>query len=187
MWQAEFKLYLYPEDSDATISKEALKSALAECQFIGPLIEGNRHETGERFLSLLCFMGCSPNIELAPQDNKPYCYIEIADTQGDKRFIAGHNARKHQCPACKQTVQNIKALINAAIKNRLQYFNCPECDQHIEYKKINWRKSAFIAKNWIVVGNIYEAEAIPDENLLAKLERSTGSRWKYAYIRNPGD
>ncbi len=183
MWQAEFKLYLYPEDPDAPVENAGLKSTLADCKFIGPLIEKNRYQAGEQFLSLLCFMGCSPNIELEPQNDRPYCYIEIPESSAEKRFIAGRNTRKLQCPGCKQTVNNAKALINDAIENKVDFFECPECNQRIDLETINWRKSAFIAKSWIAVGNIYEAEAIPDDKLLGQLELATGNPWKFAYIR----
>jgi len=76
MWQAEFKLYLYPDDSSLFVDKLDLESLLSAIEFIGQKQIENRFQVGNKFLSLLCFMGCSPNIELEPQDDKPYCYIK---------------------------------------------------------------------------------------------------------------
>jgi DNA-directed RNA polymerase subunit RPC12/RpoP len=187
MWNAEFNLYLYSESPCAPEDYESLHNALLSCELIGEKISDTsartRYQTGEKFLSLLCFMGCSPNIELEPQDDKPYCYIELENTQRGVKFISGKNLRKYQCPECKQKIENIGELINTALDNKIESISCPHCNYGIHYKNINWRKTGFIANNWIVIGNIYESEAIPDGNLLSTLEKITGTRWKFAYIR----
>ncbi len=187
MWQAEFKLYLYSDDPRVSCNRESLISALKKCEFIGDEIgkesSKKRYETGENFLSLLCFMGCSPNIELAPQNDKPYCYIEIETARQTPIFLSGKNLRKVQCPECKQRISDIGMLITTALDNNTASINCPHCHHRINYKNINWRKTGFIASSWIVVGNIYESEAVPDDNLLNSLEKVTGTRWKFAYIR----
>ncbi len=187
MWHAEFNLYLYPENPCAPEDHETLHDVLLNCEFIGGKISSTnaktRYQTGENFLSLLCFMGCSPNIELTPQDNKPYCYVEIASTRQDQKFISGKNLRKFRCSGCKQIISNIGKLINTGLVDETESINCPHCQHSFNYKNINWRKTGFIANNWVVVGNIYESEAVPDEKLLDNLKMATGTSWKFAYIR----
>ena len=114
VWHSPFKLYLYPDNPKLEIDYKLLETTLEKQQFIGTEISKGRYGTGANFLSLLTFMGCSPDIEIA---------------------------------------------------------------------KLNWRKSAFIAKCWVEVGNIYELEAIPSDSLLAVLGNETGLKWKAAYIR----
>ena len=182
MWQAEFKLYLYPDDSSLFVDKLDLESLLSAIEFIGQKQIESRFQVGNKFLSLLCFMGCSPNIELEPQDDKPYCYIET-ETAQKAQFVSGKNRRKVICPECKMALQNIDAIFQNKLNN-LKEYDCPECNKHtFNLNTINWRKSAFFARSWLVVGNIYELEAVPDEKLLTSLKELTGVEWKVAYIR----
>ena len=167
MWQAEFKLFLYPENPDMTLKSHQLIELLAKQAFIGKKLSDKRFSTGENFTSLLTFMGCSPNIELEPQENAPYCYIEI-EKSDFPLFISGQNLKKAKCPHCKEP---------------LSLPECPACNTVINPQTLNWRKTAFIASCWIAVGNIYELEAIPSDQLLNNLEKESGVRWKPAYIR----
>lgn len=176
MWQAEFRLYLYPDDPVFIASAPDLESRLLDLQFIDRKLENNRYSTGSSFVSLLTFMGCSPNIELEPQENKPFCYIEI-NTADKPIFISGKNAKKAACLHCK------KPLSLQLLKIPENQMSCPNCNQAIDIGKLNWRKSAFIASSWICIGNIYELEAVPNDQLLKALENETGVRWKHAYIR----
>jgi len=101
VWQAEFKLYLYPEDPNYIIDKRRLSLRLKEQGFVDKVLSPNRFSVGDRFLSLLTFMGCSPDIELEPQTNAPYCYVEFnIDTK--PHFIAGSNLKNARCPHCRR-------------------------------------------------------------------------------------
>ncbi len=168
---SEFKLYLYPEKPNYQADLRTLESLFVKIGLTGTSLSKNRYATGEHFLSLLTFMGCSPNIELEVQDNKPYCYIETAVVK-QMQFISGKNTKYPACPNCK-----IK--LNAPL--------CPDCNETLNITKINWRKSAFIASSWICIDNIYELEAIPSDQLLNALEIKTGVKWKPAYIRQKVD
>jgi len=168
VWEAEFKLYLYPDNPDYQIDVDRLTLQLKKDSLLGESLSSNRYATGDNFLSLLTFMGCSPNVELEPQDDKPYCYIEI-ESQNKPQFISGKNTKYPPCPYCKEK-------LNTQI--------CANCDESIDITKINWRKSAFISSAWICIGNIYELEAIPNDQLFNVLENNTGVAWKYAYIRS---
>lgn len=171
MWNAEFKLHLYPVQVSYHHQKiNGLEKLLDTLGFTGERISSqsiNRYKVGDKFLSYLTFMGCSPDIELEPQDEKPYCYIEIEQTE-EPRYIAGINLKPAKCPHCKSTIKQV---------------TCLNCRKTIDHEKLNWRKTAFYASCWITVGNIYELEAIPNDNLLITLEKETGVKWKVAYIR----
>lgn len=77
VWHSEFKLYLYPEDPQFKINQKNVILLLHKLEFTGSKLSSIRYSTGDNFVSLLTFLGCSPNIELESQDDKPYCYIEI--------------------------------------------------------------------------------------------------------------
>ena len=168
MWQAEYKLYLYPVSINYTVDLDKLQTFLKKVAFISKDLGGNRFSTGNKFVSHLTFMGCSPSIELEPQTDKPYCYIEI-ETGKDPRFIFGENIKKSKCPHCRHPI--------------IPATTCPHCTQEINPQNINWRKTAFTASSWISIGNIYELEAIPNDLFLNSLEEETGVTWKPAYIR----
>ncbi len=167
MWHSEFKLCLYPDDPQYKFDKEKLQAVLQNLKFIGDALSSKRYSTGNEFLSLLTFMGCSPNIELEPQNDKPYCYIEI-EAYEQPQFISGKNTKYPPCPQCKEK-------LNSQV--------CSNCNTTLDLTKPNWRKSAFIASSWVCIGNIYELEAIPSDQLLNTLESETSVRWKPAYIR----
>ena len=181
MWQAEFKLYLYPVDPQYELEIETLVSQLQEIQFIGKQHSEERFSTGDKFAALLTFMGCSPNIELEPQENSAYCYIEIG-LDNMPIFISGKNTKYPSCPHCKS---KLKPDLEPKLESKQKSVECLNCGKPIELRKLNWRKSAFIAKSWIAIGNIYELEAIPNDQLLDHLETWTGVKWKSAYIRQP--
>ncbi len=178
MWNAEFKLYLYPNFSPnypdiadlKEFTKDTLATLLSKQEFTGKQISSQpvlRYATGEKFLSQLTFMGCSPNIELEPQENKPHCYIEIGQHK-QPLFISGKNLKKAKCPHCKFPIDQPE---------------CSNCHKEIKPQVLNWRKTAFFASIWISIANIYESEAIPNDNLITSLENHTDVKWKYAYIR----
>ena len=172
MWQAEFKLYLYPNKADFIFDIKELSADLKEIAFIDKPLSISRYSVGDKFVSLLTFMGCSPDIELEPQDSSPYCYVEL-DTRATPRFIAGSNLKKARCPYCKRAVSSP--------------LSCNHCDQALDPSSLNWRKTAFYASSWICIGNIYELEAIPSDYLLNHLHSNTGTVWRGAYIRFNND
>ena len=178
MWHSEFKLYLYPDHPKYITNIDNLVSILYKVELIEKQIETTRYRTGNQFTSLLTFMGCSPNIELEPQKNKPYCYIEI-ETRNRPFLITGKNTKAVRCLNCKEKVTT--TFKNDELSND---FSCPNCGNLMDFAKLNWRKSAFFASNWITIGNIYELEAIPSDQLLNTLKNETGVNWKPAYIRN---
>jgi hypothetical protein len=186
MWHAEYRLYLYPTDANKQISEYLLKTALQNIKFISESLKSDsadRYKVGEDFLSLICFMGCSPNIEIEPQQNSPFCYVEIAKEGAERYFFAGHNIKKANCHHCKKPQPKLAQNLLAANQETLFTQQCSACGERIDPSKTNWRKSAFLAKSWVLIGNIYESEAVPDERLLLALKQASGCRWEYAYLR----
>ena len=182
MYQAEYSLILYPSAPTFSISQEQLISILKEIELLGNQESQQRYQTGESFLSLLCFMGCSPDIELFPQkDDQPYCYLEIPKPTDVTQCVISKNVKVPRCPHCKADLIQLSKQLK---QNCTQTANCYSCTKSIIPSQLNWRKTAFFAKNYILIGNIYEAEAIPDQKLLDSLEQSTQVPWLYAYIRS---
>ena len=182
MYQSEYSLILYPTDCNISLSQELLICSLNDLELLGKQESAERYQVGESFLSLFCFMGCSPNIELFPQsDEQPYCYIEIPETSSLTQCLISKNPKTPRCPHCKAGLVDLaKQLKEKCVLEA----NCSTCSESIKPATLNWRKTAVFAKSFIRIGNIYDAEAIPESQLLDSLKQSTGVAWLYSYIRS---
>lgn len=125
-----YQLVLYPARAGAHTCD--LAPCLRNIGLLGTALGDGYYTTGAQFLSLLCFLGCSPEIELDPHPSKPFCYVQLPQTPDMVTFT---------------------------------------------FK----RKPAVHTATWVVLGNIHEAEAVPDAALLKALAAASGQPWKYAY------
>lgn len=181
MFESDYQLILYPERHEAKIESSVIRQILLDIDFIEATESNIRFHAGDRFLSLLCFLGCSPDIELYPQDDKPYCYIDLPEMQTLLGFISGRNVKAPRCPHCRKDLKGLAETLHKQ-ENKLGA-SCEYCQELIKPSTLNWRKSACFLHSAIVIGNIYEAEAVPDIRLLDILKDRTGEIWKYSYIR----
>lgn len=135
MQYSDHQLVLFPVQTEGVvIAAMQLERCLRGLDLLGEALGEGRYAVGEAFLDLLCFLGCSPDIELVPHADKPFCYLQLPQDE---------------------------TLVN---------FNCI-------------RKPVLSVATWVIIGNIHEAEAVPDAALLNALEAASGCRWKYAYRR----
>jgi hypothetical protein len=134
---SDYWLVLYPVTTGLFIPAESLVRVLSDNELSGPSLNQDCFAAGEQFLSHICFLGCSPAIELEPQPDKAFCYVRIPAVPLAQ--LTGHNSKVR-------------------------------------------RKSVLLARSCIIIGNIYESEAVPEPALLALLEKSTGSAWHYTYM-----
>ena len=130
MQLSAYALLLYPVRETGL---EVLPVLQAQALIGGVLTDGV-YAVGEQFLQQICFLGCSPDIELEPHNSKPFCYVRVP--------------------------------IGEAIT---------------EFQPI--RKPLLRLRQWVMVGNVHEAEAVPDAELLNALESASGCRWKFAYLK----
>ena len=130
----EFQLILYPVEPEFEIDLADLKKHLDGLTLLGKelqaLLGAEHYAVGDSFLSHFTFMGCSPDIELEPQTDKPFCYIAL-ERFLQPHFVSGSNLKKTRCTYCKHELKNIpRSLL------------CPHCDKPLQLNKINLRKSA---------------------------------------------
>ena len=191
MFDSKSRLFIFPTNPEDSVESDRLRQLLVKIGFLGGKDgyrdEENHHvlrfQTGDKFLLYICFLGCSPDIELEPQNDKPYIYIEISQPTDAVQFISGVNVKIPCCVRCKTTLTKLPQLLTTREK-LTNIFNCKQCDVLIDPYLLNWRKSAFFARTKFAVANIYESEAVPDDQLLTTLEKETGFSWKYAYVRS---
>lgn len=174
-------MVIYPEVADLSISLKSLVSILDATGLLGDAETDTRFLPGDAFLDLIYFLGCSPNVNLSPnQDNHPYCTIEVAASPDQIRCQFGNNTKVPKCPVCRIELSH---LMDDKISKPCYLRQCPECHAELDLTTLNWRKSAVFSRTWIEIHNIFEAEAVPHDNLMQYLENETGRAWKVAYLR----
>lgn len=185
MFSSDYQLLIFPENPVDVINEDQLSQILKSINYIGDT-EGDsktlRFQTGDKFLSHLCFLGCSPDITLHPEKDKAYTYIEIPPSTGTTRFISGLNIKIPRCPSCKKELTTLPKQLKA-LREPSELIKCQHCLSLVNSYQLNWRRTACFARTTIIIGNIYESEAVPDDRFLTTLYEKTGFVWKYAYVR----
>ena len=190
---SEYRLVLHPIDANFVFTNVAqFGKELREIGLIKDALSKDRFLTGDRFLELILFLGCSPFVELSPTPSDEaterrldFCHIQIPEPTAIAHLIFGKNVKAPRCPACKKTILKW----NEFISNRKQEFigykvPCHHCNIELSPDRLNWRKSACCARSIINIWNVYESEAIPSDELLTTLERITRTPWSFCYVRD---
>jgi len=174
------KLILYSDSSKPSISETgALIDSLEEMGLIGgPLdTKENKFFTGERFLQLISFMGCSANVCLAPKrdHDSGFCHLTIRGPLQKPQLFLDENCRPPRCPACQKTASNWQENIDD------QTLKCAQCGNMTRLEDISWGRRAGYGRIFIEISNIFPGEAQPVPELLASLGRVTGTDWSYFF------
>ena len=175
------QLILFPRDPFVVCGEADILGFLHEQRLIGDLIEADYYEIGDGFLSVVCFLGCSPAIELTPTTEQAFCYVHLPVPTAAPIFISGKNVKVPKCPSCQQILADLPAQLRQ-VEDVLAEQVCAACGKNFQPLQRNWRKSAVFARRQIVLGNIYEAEAVPDAAFMQALQQATHTAWQYAYI-----
>lgn len=131
---------------------------------------------GDNFLDLIAFMGCSPNINLTPQDNPDkFCFIRLMRKQEITTLSSRHTHTPH-CPHCKKPEKNWSSIMTNTT------LACTSCGAISPPWNYNWRKSAGFGRFFIEVTEIYPKEAIPQPALLTGLQQHHNTSWTYFYL-----
>lgn len=173
-------MILFPAHREFYRPLETMLDVLEPTGLLGEAESGNRFLAGDRFLSLICFLGCSPHIELAPTaDQQPYCFIELGSSPDELQCAFGLNTRPARCPDCRAEI-NPLGLRPAA--ESCAHVPCPGCGESLDLAALNWRKKAMFARCWIAIHNVREAEAVPHDSLMTHLLEQTAVSWRIAYL-----
>jgi hypothetical protein len=177
------RLIFHPRDTGLAIEPGTLIQALSTIGLLGEVrMDGtNSFYVGEHFLDLLTFLGCSPVIALSPEEGERYCYIDI-ETYPQPQFVFGSQPFKPRCRHCRAAIPDWQQQYSATEAVEAQAIHCPECGRDSLLSDLNWKHSAGVGRQMIIVHNIYLHEAVPGEKLLQTLESlQPGSRWEYFY------
>jgi len=193
------KLLLCPVDPDCpTIDTGILAGRLQEIGLAGDAVSlesGTCYRTGEQFLQLVTFLGCSPAIELdLPKDASAraaacaagqVCHIRLSQTGSGLRFRADSGMAAPRCPECRQVVPNWAGVIDAWRSNPGNSgWQCGHCGHQGRLFDLNFRKSAGFGHTFIEIWGIHPSEAVPVATLLDALEELSGCKWKTLYVKD---
>jgi hypothetical protein len=187
---SEALLVICPEDSECPPpSIEHLAAFLATIGLTGDVIRQDvytrKHQymTGERFLDLIAFLGCSPNIKLEPdKDHQSFCHINIFVNQGESlAFKHGRQTAPPRCPACRKPLGDWRALIENDMLPEDRMWTCPACGKVARPWQYDWRKTAGFGRCLIEITDIFPKEALPQTTLLDALAQQFSMNWTWFY------
>jgi len=182
---SDCSLYLQPSTTD-TIASDRLVDALRETGLVGDVLEATQHQrylTGENYLELINYLGCSPTISFEPgtndagTENRSFCHINIHQFDTPRLILCRSQPRKPQCPSCNRPLSSW----SADDAPHTPTITCDNCHSETATGHYNWRKSAGFACSFIEITDIFPREAVPQPALLDKLEKATGTSWQYFY------
>ncbi len=190
--KAIHRLVLHPKNADyAPESSGIIRKMLHDSGFIGESCRlpdsGSRQQgflAGEQFLQLLTFMGCSPNINLAPQyeGDRDYCHIVLSPIYAQVRFRSHARDVFARCPECGRRDTDWPALIEQWQMNTVRNkYVCPHCDKSMSLYDLRWRQLAGFGRVFIEVFSIFPQEGIPTGHLMSALENACTQPWRYFF------
>ena len=165
-----------------------IEQALQQVGLIGqPWGDDSQHRylIGERFLSLVTFLGCAPAIELDPPacGDAEFCHVGISEIYSTPQFLADSQDVLPRCPHCRKRYEGWQSAINSWRTDPAFQAQCPACHKTMSPMEFDWRQSAGFGHFFVSIYNIYPREAIPTEALLLALGKTTNQTWDYFYIR----
>jgi len=190
------RLVLHPRDPDSAPPGEDLVRALAQIGLAGEAFQF-RHQTyyatGQRFLDLVVFLGCSPSIALAPvldQAGEPrmerFCHLRIPPVAGSPVLRVAERNPRPRCPGCGATLTpDAGDLVQWSAAPQRPLVVCAACGQRHPPAALAWRRGAGAARCFVEVGGIFPQEALPSDGLLAALGDVSRGPWDYFYTGGP--
>lgn len=176
------KLLFSPKDNHLLVNNTLILRAISNINFINSNeYHANHYLPGENFLSLITFLGCSPNINLEPTPDESHCYISLLAPSKQARCLGYTSSCNPKCPSCKKRISDWKT-------NNWQEPNticrCDKCATETAYAQLNWKNECGFGCCGFEVTHIYPHEAVPTDQLMEALHEQTGIEWIYSYVNN---
>ena len=178
------RLIFHPKPPELVVEPDTLERALTGIGLLGdPRTEAEPGSfyAGEHFLDLLTFLGCSPVIALSPEDGDMYCHIDI-ETYESPRLIYGSQPFQPRCKHCRTPIADWYKQYTGQAELNDAKIHCSHCGKDSPLPELNWKHSAGVGRQMIILHNIYLHEAVPGEKLLQTLEQlHPMTAWDYFY------
>lgn len=168
-----------PNELQLTESME-LTCALREMGLTGQCLDSGegRFLTGNRFLQLISFVGCSTNVCLTPRasDDHAFCHLTVKGPFARPRLVRDGKSRPPLCPLCKESLHDLKGCTDGRM------IICGSCGRKSRPEDIAWGRGAGYGRIFIEINNVFPGEVRPVPELLMDLGRLTGTEWVYFFI-----
>jgi len=177
-------LVLYPAAPDHAAQPEPLLESLQALGLIGER-EGRapeRYRTGNAYLKLVTYLGCSPSIPLADGPAGTHCHLRLAGPYPAPALLSGSNTRPPRCPRCNHAFSDWREWLSGDGENPT---SCGQCGEALHLQRLRWREQAAVARLFLLISHVFPGEAVPGERLMRSINRG-GIDWRYAYVQNPG-
>jgi len=178
------RLIFHPRQVDTFVELQLLVASLKAIGLLGEARESKddaSYYAGEQFLELLTFLGCSPVIALSPEEGERYCYVDI-ETFDAPQLLYGKQPFQPRCRHCRAPIPDWREQLGPQFDVATATVHCPQCGEETVLPRLNWKHSAGIGRQMIIIHNIYLHEAVPGEKLLQTLDAlSPASNWEYFY------
>lgn len=179
---SEPSLMIHPVEPDwAPPDIDIVIDCLLQTQLIAGSLNNmeKSYFAGEKFVDLITFIGCSPNINLMPDDSSTaFSFIRLTTTPDTTTVLTSQHTMSPHCPACNKAEKQWRN------KMAMTGLECSSCGLSSLPWLYNWRKSAGFCRFYIQITEIYPREAIPQQHLLDQLSTRLGINWQYFYYYN---
>jgi len=176
------RLIFFPEDTHQITDYKKLVTTLVNSGLIQSQAHSENHYLpGDNFLSLLTFLGCSPNINITPSDNEDHCFISLIPVSEKAKCLGFTRTAKPKCPSCTRRIANWET---EHWQQHNQTCLCDKCQTKTLYADLNWKQECGFGQCGFEIAHIYPHEAVPGEQLLNALEQYSGFKWQYCYANN---
>ena len=141
---------------------------------------------GPKFLQLITFLGCSPQLQLEPpaDGSQNFCHIRLHGPFEKPRLLSAANTRPPRCPACgkglAQWHQMEPIWRNGNSESKII---CQSCGQSASPADLDWRRKAVFGHYFIEICGVFPEEAVPLPALMESL-RGEGAPWRYFYLQD---
>jgi len=177
------RLIICPQSSsDAPVQVSVIKQLLTDMGLLANEFEHNSYYAGEHFISLVIFLGCSPNIQLSPEDGDAFCYIKMSDVSSHGQHLGHCQSVIPKCPNCKSKITDWKNTDNWQAAS--SEITCNDCNTRSDLADLKWRQQGGYGRFSISIANIHPHEAVPAEKIFQNLKNMTGFEWTYFYANN---
>ena len=136
------------------------------------------YRAGEQFLSLITFLGCSPQVSVTEDeatDGQPVCRVRLHDFE-NVQLLESCPPPALRCARCRVPQQRPSSL------DYDQQLSCAKCGESAPLYQFDWRRGAGFGRFFVEIENVFPHEALPADRLISALEALSGSRWNYCYL-----
>lgn len=179
------RLILHPKDGQYIADNMlSILQQLKSIHFISQITnDSSAYLAGNEFINLLAFLGCSPDINLSPEDGDNFCSITITDCHENITLLGYTSMITPGCPKCKHKVSDWKQHFHDWKKGD-HIYSCSKCQVETTVNKLKWRHEAGYGRCCISINHIHPHEAVPSEKLLNALQLASNTEWTYFYANN---